>query len=113
MAQTTPASHSCYNPATGKFTVTGSLNTPRFLHTAHLLASGKVLIIAGNHFGSIASTEFYDPASGTFSNAASLNAPRQGHRSVLRPNGPVLVEGGYESQLGSYLGYLSSAELFH
>ena len=101
-----------YNPATGKFTLTGSLNTPRILHTAHLLASGQVLIVAGNHFGSIASTELYNPATGTFSNAASLNTPRQGHASALLTNGQVLAAGGYESQLGSYLGYLASAELF-
>jgi len=102
-----------YNPATGKFTLTGSLNTPRILHTAHLLASGEVLIVAGNHFGSIASAELYNPTSGTFSNAASLNTPRQGHASVLLPNGQVLATGGYESQLGAYRGYLASAELFH
>jgi hypothetical protein len=102
-----------YNPSTGKFTVTGSLNTPRFLHTAHLLASGQVLIVAGNHFGSIASAELYNPPTGTFSNTASLNTPRQGHASVLLTNGQVLAAGGYESQLGNRLGDLASAELFH
>jgi N-acetylneuraminic acid mutarotase len=102
-----------YNPATGKFSVTGSLNTPRFLHTAHLLASGQVLIVAGNHFGSIASAELYDPTSKTFSNTSSLNTPRQGHASALLTNGQVLAAGGYESQLGNHLGYLASAELYH
>jgi Galactose oxidase, central domain len=102
-----------YNPTTGKFSVTGSLNTPRFLHTAHRLSSGKVLIVAGNHFGSIASAELYDPTSGTFSNAASLNTPRQGHASALLTNGQVLAAGGYESQLGNRQGYLASAELYH
>jgi hypothetical protein len=101
-----------YNPATGKFTVTGSLNTPRILHRAHLLSSGQVLIVAGNHFGSIASAELYDPTSGTFSNVASLNTPRQGHASALLTNGQVLAVGGYESQLGKQ-GWLASAELFH
>ena len=100
-----------YNPATGKFSVTGSLNTPRYLHTAHLLPSGEVLIVAGNFHGSIASTELYNPSSGTFSNGPSLNTPRQGHRSALLTNGQVLALGGYESQLGSYTGYLASAEL--
>jgi hypothetical protein len=101
-----------YNPATGKFTVTGSLNTPRILHRAHLLGSGQVLIVAGNHFGSIASAELYDPTSGTFSNVASLNTPRQGQASALLTNGQVLAVGGYESQLGKQ-GWLASAELFH
>lgn len=101
-----------YNPSTGKFTVTGSLNTPRFLHTAHLLGSGQVLIVAGNHFGSIASAELYNPTNGTFSITASLNTPRQGHASALLTNGQVLAAGGYESQLGNRLGDLASAELF-
>jgi hypothetical protein len=99
-----------YNPSTGRFTVTGSLNTPRMLHTAHLLSSGQVLIVAGNHFGSIASAELYDPSSGTFSNTASLNTPRQGHASALLTNGQVLAIGGYESQNRTWL---ASAELFH
>ena len=102
-----------YNPATGKFSVTGSLSTPRYLDTAHLLNSGEVLIVAGNHFGSIASAELYNPSKGTFSNTASLNTPRQGHASALLPNGQVLAVGGYESQLGNRLGYLASAELYH
>jgi len=102
-----------FDPSTGKFTFTGSLNTPRILHTAHLLASGEVLIVAGNHFGSIASAELYNPATGTFTNSASLNTPRQGHASALLQNGQVLAAGGFESQLGSRLGYLASAELFH
>jgi Galactose oxidase, central domain len=101
-----------YNPTTGKFTVTGSLNTPRILHTAHLLASGKVLIVAGNHFGSLSSAELYDPTSGTFSNTASLHYPRENFASALLTNGEVLAVGGYESQLGK-TGYLASAELYH
>lgn len=45
--------------------------------------------------------------------APSLNTPRQGHASALLTNGQVLAEGGYESQRGSYVGYLASPELFH
>jgi hypothetical protein len=107
------ASAELYNPSTGKFSITGSLNTPRFLHRAHLLSSGQVLIVAGNHFGSIASAELYDASNGTFSVTASLNTPRQGHASALLTNGQVLAVGGYESQLGNHRGYLASAELFH
>ena len=89
---------------------TGSLNTPRFLHTAYLLATGQVLIVAGNHFGSIASAELYDPSKGTFSTTASLNTPRQGHVSALLLNGQVFAAGGYESQTRAWL---ASAELYH
>jgi len=101
-----------YNPATGKFSVTGSLNTPRILHRAHLLSSGQVLIVAGNHFGPMASAELYDPSSGTFSNTASLNTPRQGFDSALLTNGQVLAAGG-NSARGGRTGWLASAELFH
>lgn len=107
------ASAELYNPSKGIFTVTGSLNTPRILHTAHLLSTGEVLIVAGNHFGSIASAELYNPTSGKFSNTASLNTPRQAHASALLTNGQVLAVGGYESQLGSKRGWLASAEFYH
>jgi hypothetical protein len=98
-----------YNPSTGKFTTTGSLNTPRFLHQAVLLPSGEVLIVAGNHFGSLSSAELYNPSTGKFTNAASLNAARQGQQSVLLTNGELLTVGGYEN-LGRL--WLASAELY-
>jgi len=54
-----------YNPATGTFTTTGSLNTSRYGHTATLLNNGKVLIAGGeNTSGVLASTEVYDPSIG-------------------------------------------------
>jgi hypothetical protein len=99
-----------YNPSTGKFVTTGSLNTPRFLHIANLLATGQVLIVAGNHSGSIASAELYDPSTGTFSTTAGLNTPRQGHVSALPLNGQVFAAGGYESQIRAWL---ASAEPYH
>ena len=36
-----------YNPATGTWTVTGSLNTARDWHTATLLPNGQVLVAGG------------------------------------------------------------------
>jgi galactose oxidase-like protein/Kelch motif protein len=103
------ASAELYNPATGKFTTTGSLNTPRYLFTSQLLPSGEVLIVAGNHFGSIASVEIYDPFHGTFTNTASFGIPSQTLASVLLKNGEVLAMGGYES---SNRKWLANAETF-
>jgi N-acetylneuraminic acid mutarotase len=56
-----------YDPATGTWTATGSLNAPRSTHTATLLPSGKVLVEAGYYVNSnvqLFSAELYDSASG-------------------------------------------------
>src|SRR6266540_1834488 len=47
------------------WTLTGDLNTARFLHTATVLPSGMVLVAGGldNTFNATPSTELYDPAS--------------------------------------------------
>jgi len=99
-----------YNPATGTWTVTGSLNNARYNHTATLLNSGEVLIAGGSPH--LASAELYNPQTGKFSPTGSLNTGRTDHRTVLLNNGEVLTTGGYDGS-GGNIGYLSSAELFH
>jgi hypothetical protein len=99
-----------YNPSTGTFSVTGSLNTARFDHTATLLNNGQVLIAAGAPI--LASAELYDPSTGKFKVTGNLNTGRRLHTATLLTNGEVLVTGGYDGS-GGNIGYLSSAELFH
>ena len=97
-----------YNPATGKFTATGSMNIPRqefagALFTAGPL-SGQVLISGGvdDKGNFLASAELYDPASGKFTPTASMAETRFDHvESVLRsgPNsGSILVVAGTGDQ---------------
>jgi len=92
-----------YNPATGIWTYTGSLNTPRGNHTATLLLNGQVLIAGGDDTTTnyLKSCELYNPSNGTFRATGSLNYARRFHTATLMPDGSALVAGGYD---GSYWG---------
>ena len=88
-----------YDPATGAFSVTGSLNEARFAHTATLLPDGRVLITGGfsNSANNIASAEIYDPATGSFTYTGSMAVPRSSHTATQLLNGQVLIAGGSDS----------------
>jgi hypothetical protein len=98
-----------YDPVSGTWTTTGSLNTARsYGDTATLLPNGKVLVAGGtNSTGRLASAELYDPASGTWAGTGSLVTARSDHTAALLPDGNVLVGGGFGSS-----GPLASAELY-
>jgi hypothetical protein len=89
--------------SSGRFTPTGSMHTARGLHTATLLADGKVLFAGGATradplcIGGIASAELYDSVAGSFSPTGGMNAARYAHTATLLPNGEVLVTGGFGS----------------
>src|ERR1019366_1696814 len=84
-----------YDLATGKWTVTGSMATPRIGHTATLLPDGEVLVAGGYHQGIYtASAELYNPSTGQWSATGSMTMPRAFHGATLLETGEVLVAGG-------------------
>jgi len=96
-----------YNPATQTFTPTGSLNTPRFRHTATLLNDGTVLIAGGasqmaaktgDINPALNTAEIYDPKTGKFTlTKGSMSASREAHAASLLRDGTVLLTGGQDS----------------
>jgi hypothetical protein len=113
-----------YDPATGAFTATGSMNTPRYEHAAASLNNLQVLVTGGDRgvvppigSGILNSAELYDIATRTFTpttnmlgSGRSSNGARDFHTSTLLNDGTMLVAGGYSDSSGNPAS--PSAELF-
>ena len=97
-----------YDPATGAFTPTGSMTTPRAYHTATLLPDGRVLIASGRGAGrsqdNLDSAEIYDPATGLFTATSSLSMPsaNDNNTATLLPDGRVLITGAPATASGPF-----------
>ena len=78
-----------YDPATGKFTPTGSMTTGRVGQSATLLNNGQVLIAGGGG----TATELYNPATGKFTPTGSMISAHGDNVGTLLPGGDVLVTG--------------------
>ena len=84
-----------FDPATGTFSATGSMNEQRAGFTATRLADGRVLVVGGqSDTETSGSAEIYDPAIGAFTLTGSMDMPRFWHAAALLPDGRVLVIGG-------------------
>lgn len=93
------ASAELYNPSSGTWSLTGSMNVARENHRAVLLSNGEVLVDGGDDGNvpsvmALASAELYNPATGTWSLTGSMHAARFAFSATTLGNGEILVAGG-------------------
>ena len=102
--------------AAGWWSSTGSMATPRWMHTATALPNGKVLIAGGASgnrpdadYSQKATAELYNVATKTWASTGSMTLARDSHTASLLGNGKVLIAGG---QVSGEAGARAGAELY-
>jgi N-acetylneuraminic acid mutarotase len=93
-----------YDPSTERWTLTGSMITPRSMHASVLLDDGRVLVLGGysavfvegpsTQFFATNKCEIYDPSTGVWSPAGNMHKNRAESAVILMPNKKVLITGG-------------------
>ena len=78
------------------WTLTGSMNTPRYNPTGTRLLDGRVLVATGTDSAGnlLSSAEIYDPGTGRWTLTSPMVQPQSGAVAVLLNDGRVLVYGG-------------------
>ncbi len=93
-----------YDPATGQWTLTGSMNVARHTTGSVVLLDGRVLVPAGfTPAGNGNNGDIYDPATGTWSLTGPLNFARARQGAMLLPDGRVFVAFGFGGNITSEL----------
>jgi hypothetical protein len=104
-----------YDPATGKWSATGTMTISRTDHSASLLSNGQVLVAGGETVDfngvTVASAELYNPLTGSWTATGSMLLSRERHTANVLQNGQVLVAGG-DFYDGVNIGALSECELY-
>lgn len=108
-----------YDPATGRWTLTGTMNEPRAFHAAVLLRDGRVLVAGGwspwsmSPTAAVWSSELYDPSTGRWAQSGAMTQGRAAASHdlslVVLPSGKVLFPGGVDR---SGLAFAASADLY-
>jgi hypothetical protein len=100
-----------YDPATGTFSPTGPMTTPRLWHAAVRLDDGRALVVGGA--GGDPSADLYDPATGRFSATGVPIGAFDGAQGVLLADGRVLFVGiggprvaMYDPRTGSFASFV-------
>jgi N-acetylneuraminic acid mutarotase len=104
-----------YDPGTGQWAPTGTLNNAReAFGQPSVLPNGDVLVAGGHdvNVNDYATAELYDPATNQWTLTGSLNTARRYPVQVELANGEVLVATG-SSGPPTCTRYLSSAELYN
>ncbi len=97
-----------WDPATGRWTATASLATPRALEVAVPLPDGRALVTGGatgpkkgadpwviGGYQSYSSTWIFDPATESWTKSGLLDTARAAAAGATLPDGRVLVAGGF------------------
>ena len=97
-----------YDPATGHWTLTGTMPVARAGFTMTLLPDGRVVAAGG--FGSnpsqaLTTADLFDPVTGGWTSASAMSYGRRFQAATALADGTVMVVGGHGPAADSYLTY--------